>query len=334
MKRAILALILIGMLITPVLADDGQPIEGSGWTGIMESNGIDFFTIGLNALYPWLSWLTPGQSGAVSGVMMQQIDGDPAIANITWEGGYPTSVFSGGLFDFIGPGEWDWDITLLNGETHYLQIYKEDHIFAGFGSSFINITEYGSGVWFNTTMSQPRIEMVSAEAFLFSISYNQNLTKFGLVIRDEDRYLKAFDMINPDQNPIVAMRFDGPDRVHGTLGLVTYPGLTNATQGAINPGQDIVTKITEIGQGLWSVLLTMWALFDWLVLKAGIILVILLVETGMMAYYSTTSKNVFQFYTKMIRGNRALFEFISGFANALFQIAVNIKNTIPFLKYI
>ncbi len=84
----------------------------------------------------------------------------------------------------------------------------------------------------------------------------------------------------------------------------------------------------------WELIQTILAFGYWLIYGLGFLWILMVFELGMSAYYSLTSRDIFQFYKKMLKGNKDFFEFLSGMLHSVSQILVNIKNMIPFLKYL
>ena len=339
MRKTILILLLIGLLIAPALADDSSLIVDSGWQGIENRLTVRNATNPIQSIiYPFLPDWALGGNDYPEGVAIFYMDGDPAW--LAWNessGEFPRAFLAGRVDDLEGPGEWDWDVRFLNAESHYFKIYKTDHVnLLGLGYSDINITEYPGEIrWFNTTMSQPRLPLISAPAVWFTLAFNVNSSEYGFVVFDKTRYLNLIPgMLPVSQNFPTYIEFDGPGNMVGVIHASTYEVLLKADQKMTQEAPDLFGEMIAIATTIWTVMGLLWILLDWFVLKAGFIFVVLILELGMAAYYANTSKDIFVFYRRFIKGNKSMFEFFSSLFNAITQIIVNIKNIIPFLKYI
>ena len=334
-KKLIILLVIITLLIAPALADDAiLHTRDAGWQSIMtrinvnEPNNIVGDLLG-NYVPDW------ARQGSSTGLPEGVHASDMApwsssfphiyqfVSNTTsGEGVYPIGAY---IYDLIGEGKWDFSIQTLEGVFYNGSIYKKDFITMGVGYSHFNVTS--GGLWFNTTLNQPRIVPLGFQSvpFWWVLAYNFNTTQNAILVVDKIKHLDIGDLpVPPDQDPVIFWRIEGPGQIMGNLYYADYSALVGASARMTETGGDFLAEIKAIALALWGMLGTLYILFDFLVLRAGFVLFLAILEMGMMAVYMNQSKDVFAFFKKMIRGNKELFKFMSQFVFFIVKVGMDI----------
>ena len=144
---------------------------------------------------------------------------------------------------------------------------------------------------------------------------------------------------NIAQNPIVYFKVDksNSETFYYEFAFESAEYLNEDIYRSLPTGEDPITMLLGIIGIVWVALLFLLGpdgVFDWLFIHAGLVWIVLLVEMGMMAYYSNSSKDVFVFYQKMIKGNKSLFEFLIALAQGTLtaiKMAVDLVNPLRWI---
>ena len=301
MKKILLFLLLLGVLIAPVLAAD-DAVEPSDNIKEIEAAQFPYSTSACAALDIW---------------------GD-AVNNVTYtppEGCSIDQVY----FTASTDGTYSIILTRADGTTitgSVIQsrglLYSSDH------------RAQIEGKWFNSTSWAAR----SGNLYIDQAVATNTSDFYLLGKKGWDSRRLEIPVSNLVYNPIKQARITlaGGGTFYYTMKMISDDELGSDVD--FTKGGGVISNVLDKLTLLKDTVITIVDLGYWLVYGLGLVWILMMAELGMAAYYANSSKDVFQFYTKMAKGNRNLFDFIIGLVNSIIQIAVNIKNSIPFLKWI
>jgi hypothetical protein len=241
----------------------------------------------------------------------------------------PETIGSGGLLNY--DGEWTTTLNYADGTTD--QIYlKTFHSFPFLQECDLSY----NGQWWNSTeFIEYSIEMGIAA------QYYDNYTAITYInfakghTEGTSSYLMPVSFYN---NPITSITIQGNTATGVHIFWVDHDQLAteiskaNALK-ATSPA-DIIALGLKIWDAAFKVLGVIWLFIDWFVIKGNILLSIVLYELGCAAYYANKAPDIFIFFSKMMKANRSLLNFLINSVSLTIGIVQTLLNLINPLKYL
>jgi hypothetical protein len=168
-----------------------------------------------------------------------------------------------------------------------------------------------SGKWYNTsTLGTNRPDIT----FNTGISLMNNETYYYLIVFSisSDRRLELPVSNSMVTNPIVRFTMSSIGGQSFTYAITETPianlvhSVTLYQQGVSSPIDQIAAFISAI----YQMMMVGWVLIDFLIIKGYLLIIMVEIWQGMIAYYSNSSSDIFQFYKKSIKGTLGMFTFI------------------------
>lgn len=317
MRRILITIIFSLLLIAPVLAED---------------NTSSFFSSQVTVINPKDPCNSPE---------CLVVSGDSSSIDISQDGYF----ISYGWVDTTSDDTYNIVITFSNGETLTGTIIQEPSIIEIVGhNNYLEI----NGKWFNSSAWLPAIVdgvLYSTPRIIMNYGLDVDSNEYYLIFTKTGAPARQLEIpldFNAVNYPIesITIYTDNEGEFHYFFNLENQESIAGNVESSSyldNLLFDYIDSFIGIIGIFWAAILFLFGpdgIFDWLFIEMGIVWIFLMIETGMMAYYSLTSKNIFVFYQKMIRGNVAFFTVIVTLAQGTLQAikaAVDLVNPIKWI---
>jgi hypothetical protein len=232
---------------------------------------------------------------------------------------------------FIVPSEGQVDFTLYYGTGSTVSGYMENHHESGiFGFAYTNSTVSINGVTKSYTYGDvvPLTEL-TITGYAYETN-NNSVTGFLVSSYDYGGFLgndlAAFYSVSSIQNNLI-YRIDATGTDSFSMEIVEAPQSTvtdAVSRSVFDAFNDWVNFAMGIARQLMDFVLMLFGIIKFLFID-NVLLVIALWISVTMAYSAISSKDIFGFYTKFFRYQRALLDFIVGLWNILVQIIASFR---------